>query len=309
MKKIIFFAIVIIITGNVFAQNVGIGTAAPTDKLSVVNAQPGYGITHTYGPVTMGTYISNLYGQFGTKSNHPLQFFTNNGAAQLTLLQNGDFGIGTSTPQTSLQVDPHGAGSISVGTNRAAGGYTNIEMGISAQSNGYGYVQATKTSGSSYGNISLNPNGGNTGIGTTAPTSTLDVHGGISLPIKAITFDYVIQNGDYTIAVNMQHDTSKQVNIYLPQTSVNNGRIIKIVAINMDIQPYYSATSNNIKVYNVNGDTLYATLTRWSVVSGQGSHTYFVEDFKTAATFQCLSTVGWIVTDEISHYYQAEYDN
>ncbi|MES2649211.1 MAG: hypothetical protein V4717_20200 [Bacteroidota bacterium] len=87
-----------------YAQNVGIGTLTPIYKLSVVNAQQGYGITHTYGPVTMGTYISNLFAQFGTRTNHPLQFFTNNGAAQVTLLQNGNFGVGLVAPINTLDV-------------------------------------------------------------------------------------------------------------------------------------------------------------------------------------------------------------
>jgi hypothetical protein len=249
MKKLLFFTLLCIFANNIIAQNVGIGTTTPTDKFSIVNALPGYGATHTYGPVTMGTYISNLYGQFGTKTNHPLQFFTNNGSAQITLLQNGNTGIGivtptaklhvagnmfsegsaagftfndrsdntrgyqwysiggnaylsrqavitsdvlsilgngnigfnTSAPQTDLHVNPNGAGSILVGTNRNAGGYTNLEMGISTQSGGYSYIQSTKASGSSYGTLQLNPSGGfvttggYVGIGTNTPFYPLDI--------------------------------------------------------------------------------------------------------------------------------------
>ena len=232
MKKIFFFIIAAIFTYNSIAQNVGIGTITPTDKFSIVNALPGYGVTHTYGPVTMGTYISNLYGQFGTKTNHPLQFFTNNGNAQLTLLQNGNFGINTILPtaklhvvggittegtaasftfmdandntkgykwyaiggnaylfrshapagnaivvlangdigfnttqaQTNLHINPAGAGSILIGTNRSSGGYTILEMGITSQSGGKAYIQSTNASGISYGDLHLNPNGGYIGI-------------------------------------------------------------------------------------------------------------------------------------------------
>ncbi|MBC7418492.1 MAG: hypothetical protein H7325_10080, partial [Pedobacter sp.] len=225
MKKIFCIILTFICANNIFAQNVGIGTTTPTEKLSVVNALPGYGITHNYGPVTMGTYISNLYGQFGTKTNHPLQFFTNNSNAQLTILQsgnvginttspteklhvvgnvltegslagfrfndrsdntksyqwystsgnaylyrehtpagnvmsvlgNGNIGFNTSTPQSNFHVNPNGAGSILLGTDRYTGGYTNLEMGISTQSNGFGYIQSTKASGSTWGTLQLNP--------------------------------------------------------------------------------------------------------------------------------------------------------
>ena len=249
MKKIFCIILTFICANNIFAQNVGIGTTTPTEKLSVVNTLPGYGITHTFGPVTMGTYISNLYGQFGTKTNHPLQFFTNNGAAQFTLLQNGNAGINTtspteklhvvgnvltegslagfrfndrsdntkgyqwysasgnaylyrahtptgnvisvlgngnigfniSAPQSDIHVNPAGAGSILIGKDRYTGGYTNLEMGISAQSGGFGYIQSTKASGSTWGTLQLNPSGGDVtvtgyvGIGTNTPFYPLDI--------------------------------------------------------------------------------------------------------------------------------------
>jgi trimeric autotransporter adhesin len=246
--------------------NVGIGTSNPSDKLSIISALPGYGITHSFGPVTMGTFISNLYGQFGTKTNHPLQFFTNNGNAQMTLLPVGNVGIGTTNPtykldivanvnvitglrvknnsnsvidiesqigesqlrfnhngnykwalsnnsttdnleilsnigkpkiiiengtgnigfntgapQSNLHIDPSGAGSILIGTDKNTGGFTNLEMGISAQSGGQSYIQSTKASGSLYGTLQLNPSGGDVtvagyvGIGTNTPFSPLDI--------------------------------------------------------------------------------------------------------------------------------------
>jgi hypothetical protein len=66
-------------TGN----NVGIGTNVPFAKLTVSSGDV-YGIVHTNGTVSMGTYIGNnglagligLYGGWlGTQSNHPLHFF------------------------------------------------------------------------------------------------------------------------------------------------------------------------------------------------------------------------------------------
>ena len=47
----------------------------------------------------MGTWVGNNSGSnggwYGTYTNHPLNFFTNNGGPQITLLQNGNVGIGT----------------------------------------------------------------------------------------------------------------------------------------------------------------------------------------------------------------------
>jgi trimeric autotransporter adhesin len=247
---------------------VGIGTSTPLHKLSVVTPTNVYGLTHSDGNITMGSWLTPTTAQFGTKSNHPLEFFTNNGSAQMTILPNGNIGIGTvsptakleivdagigiatlrvkntanfstididaatgdaalrlfhngvlkwgvrnsnlddfqifndagnprfmiqngtgkigfntGTPQSNLHIDPIGAGSILIGTDRNVGGYTSLEMGISAQSGGSSFIQSIKSAGAAngYGNLRLNPSGGdvtftgNVGIGTTAPSSPLDI--------------------------------------------------------------------------------------------------------------------------------------
>ena len=41
------------------------------------------------------------------------------------------------------------------------------------------------------------------GVGTKTPTSTLDVNGGISLPVTVVTSDYAATAKDYTIIANL----------------------------------------------------------------------------------------------------------
>ncbi|MEP6674294.1 MAG: tail fiber domain-containing protein [Ferruginibacter sp.] len=85
--------------------NVGIANANPPEKLTVQTNTGNFGLLHTDGTVSVGSYINdNFGGSFGTKSNHPLYFFTNNGGYQLSLLQNGNFGIGTITPSERLTI-------------------------------------------------------------------------------------------------------------------------------------------------------------------------------------------------------------
>ena len=232
MKQLLSFLMIIIISRPATAQNVGVGTLTPVDKFSVVTSLEGYGITHSFGSVQVGTYLTPANAQFGTRSNHPLQFFTNNGAAQVTLMTNGNFGIGTQlprftlevaggiaatgngggliledrtnsgkhfqwyasngnaffynqqtftnniaivnngsiglnidAPQARLHINPAGAGSVLIGTNKNAGGYTNLEMGITAQSGGSSFIQCTRSSGTSYGDLFLSPYGGYVGVG------------------------------------------------------------------------------------------------------------------------------------------------
>jgi hypothetical protein len=84
--------------------NVGIGTTTPANKLTVQTLTNSYGITHSDGTITVGTYIGLGDGWLGTKSNHPLAFFTNNSLQQMTLTTAGKFGIGTTTPPTILTI-------------------------------------------------------------------------------------------------------------------------------------------------------------------------------------------------------------
>jgi hypothetical protein len=87
--------------------NVGIGTDNGAAKFVVKTDGDNYGIIHTNGIVSVGTFAGGTSisgGWLGTQSNHPLLFFTNNSNAQMALMQNGNIGIGTVTPAHKLQV-------------------------------------------------------------------------------------------------------------------------------------------------------------------------------------------------------------
>lgn len=85
--------------------NLGIGTTTPATKLTVQTLNGNYGISHTDGSIIMATYIGNGFGWIGTRSNHPLAFYSNNSASpQMTLLANGNVGLGTTTPATKFTI-------------------------------------------------------------------------------------------------------------------------------------------------------------------------------------------------------------
>ncbi len=122
--------------------------------------------------------------------------------------ENTKVGIGTTTPQTTLNVNPNGSGGILIGADKYAGGYTTLEMGISAGSNGRSYIQSTKASGTTSGDLSLNPQGGNIGIHMNTPLSPLHIKqtndaypvvgGGLRLERNANTnhWEMATDNGD-----------------------------------------------------------------------------------------------------------------
>jgi len=331
MKYFFFIGLYSLLTASLSAQNVGIGTVAPAAKLHISNNDSAVAILEN--SQALKTSVSTaLYFKTGTSflsytgaiktigessSAARLGLFTyasfaGNGLKErMSITDIGSIGMGTTTPQTSLHINPNGAGSILIGANRLAGGYTNLEIGINKLSDGYAYLQATKASGASYGYLLLNPNGGRVGIATTTPTATLDVHGGISLPIKLVTSNYTALETDYTIVVDMQNDTNKVINIYLPARYVNPGRIIKVVPINMAVSNAYNGywppqDKNVINIYDAGGTTLYETLyNRFFQEDTEGNTTggthLFHRDFrsekKTSVTLQCIAATGWIITD------------
>ena len=79
---------------NINTGSVGIGTPTPSEKLTVQTAGANYGLVHTDGITTVGTWIgtNNFFpgGWIGTKSNHPLNFFTAGSASKMTILTNGN---------------------------------------------------------------------------------------------------------------------------------------------------------------------------------------------------------------------------
>ncbi len=87
---------------NSFAGRVGIGTASPPNALTVLAS--GYGIEHTDGTRRLATYVDGSAGWLGTITAHPLQFFTSNGGATLTVATTGRVGILNPAPNFTLDV-------------------------------------------------------------------------------------------------------------------------------------------------------------------------------------------------------------
>lgn len=155
--------------------NVGIGTLAPADRLTVLTPTANIGITHTDGAIRMGTYIGAGAGYIGTATNHPLCFRTNSSSAQMILLQSGNFGIGTTSPTERLTV-------------RSASGvagfaHTDGVVRLGSMLNASGALLGTLTNhplffrtNNGASQVALLQNG-NLGIATNMPRTKLEVHG------------------------------------------------------------------------------------------------------------------------------------
>ncbi|MEO6403956.1 MAG: tail fiber domain-containing protein [Ferruginibacter sp.] len=153
--------------------NVGIGTSTPLAKLSVQTGGNNYGLIHTDGITTVGTYIGNNKGWLGTRSNHPLSFFTYNSTEQMTLLQNGNLGIGTTSPSSILNV--HTPNNTDGFMHSSDGGIIlkDVVGGISA-SMGTFSNHIFRLVANSNPVINIEPSG-NVGIGVSGATNKLQI--------------------------------------------------------------------------------------------------------------------------------------
>lgn len=93
---------VVISTGG----NVGIGTTNPGRPLEVRTGSSTYGIRHSDGTIKLDTYVGGSINgaYFGTTSQHPLGFMTNDSSALMTIQTNGNVGIGTTNPGVALHI-------------------------------------------------------------------------------------------------------------------------------------------------------------------------------------------------------------
>jgi len=126
---------------------VGVGTNSPQSKLGVLTPSSSYGLTHSNGTVTVGSYVDVAGGWLGTKSNHPLYFFTNDSLPLMTLDTGGTLSLGTSTPNPGFRLH-------AVGPSFGSG-----VLGVASSGSGVGvYGQSTNPKG--YGVFGQNNAGG-----------------------------------------------------------------------------------------------------------------------------------------------------
>lgn len=115
MKKLSLFSLYLIFLSiKTLAQSTtitpqdGIVGQYTNQKISVLTETNVHGFEHTNGIVSLATYIGEGAAWLMTKSNHPLFFSTNNNvnpsAPAMSILTNGNVGIGTNLPAEKLHV-------------------------------------------------------------------------------------------------------------------------------------------------------------------------------------------------------------
>ncbi len=192
-------------------QRVGIGTSTPTTNLDVVGgfslrntvgtAGSNYGMefnTNSNSPRIDWVYNGTYIGQFSSDANDFLlrnskqslggfRFYTNPSGSQverLTILNSGNIGIGTTSPVSKLVVKGTNNSVSALGTAQTNAtfridGDSNhaLDMGTLTASPYGSYIQSHNKASTASLPLNINPVGGNVGIGTVNPGSTLEVNG------------------------------------------------------------------------------------------------------------------------------------
>ncbi|MCA6381037.1 MAG: hypothetical protein IM613_06790 [Cytophagales bacterium] len=188
---------------RVTSGNVGIGTASPLSKLDVSASNFDLSILALRNSAwacnqrTAIEFWNGVNKNFATSrivskmdgcgaEGEALLFETQtagatNPSVKLIIKNDGNVGIGTTSPSAKLNVyNSNNKTEVIIGNpSTATGGFTSLLMGTSADTNGFGYIEAVKSSGSAYGDVIISRWGGNVGIGTTTPLEKLHINGAI----------------------------------------------------------------------------------------------------------------------------------
>jgi hypothetical protein len=234
---------------NIFpaSGNVGIGTTSPTTLLQVGNGTnnfAGFSFNNTSVPqiffgLQIGTNMTGGQGETNLWNGYPsasrsvdFRQITGTGTYDTlaVLLPSGHLGfgdaLGTASPSYPLHVLSYVSGSPSLTYHSSTamfgldvpGGNVELAFGWLGASP-YGYWIQSRSTVNTAAPLSLNPLGGNVGIGTTNPQHLLHVAGTIGAEeviVSATGADYVFQP-DYHLAHLTDVSTYIQENHHLPE--------------------------------------------------------------------------------------------
>jgi hypothetical protein len=148
--------------------NVGIGTGSPTNLLHLDSGT---------GTTAWAKFENNTnYGYIGY-DNADAWLFYNGTTERMRIDSSGNVGIGTSSPSSYLEVVGSGVANSTIARIKGGSATGNRGIDISNDASGNVEIQAIRASDNSTGyQLTINPDGGNVGIGTSSPSTVLHLN-------------------------------------------------------------------------------------------------------------------------------------
>jgi hypothetical protein len=259
--------------------NVGIGTTSPGYNLVVGNgtqntesrfyfgdgsytSASGYGLymsrTFSYiRPVTDENQTLNigaLNSAWGTISNNAsLHTFGKDSNEFMRINSSGNVGIGTTSPNTALEVD----GAITTTTSDYVQGSTGSRLILetAGAGNTHSFIQAQNSGGNSNSeDLALQLYGGNLGVGLAIPLEKLHVNGSLELQSG---FHISSTDGNYWQRIRTEDGSASTTNAFNFETRNGSGAYLQHMVIRNDGNVGIGTTSPGAKldvVGNVNTD-------------------------------------------------------
>ena len=163
--------------------NVGIGTDNPTETLTLNHAN-GASIGLEYSGTENGTINVNSAAMYVRAGTGKHLILGSDGTEKLRITSSGRLSIGNySSPKAPLHIrgeylDQAPVAGVGTGSFVISNSDTDYGINFGIRGNGTGWIQQTRVDGTGTNYpLLLNPLGGNIGIGSDSPASTLDVAG------------------------------------------------------------------------------------------------------------------------------------
>ena len=306
------------------SNNVGIGTAAPYNKVEIEGASARLGLNSGGGASRKALVIEPLGYSGNTYARlESYDYGTSTGGILALNSTGGNVGIGTSTPQAKLSVTGTSGAFNDIGIfqiTSGSGASANWKLTFGVNDSGYTWIQSVLP-GTSTEPLAINPSGGAVSIGTTTFGYALNVGGTIN-GTGAITqagnqvlhagnySSYAIARGGDTVDGVILFRSNKGNNVYLSNTntmqlqaySSDGGTAAMsfhragLYAVNFGLDPDnvlrlggWSAPANVMQV-NMSGDL---TMLRY----------IFATDFNQSGGNSSNPTIGQIWTQNTSDNY------
>ena len=195
-----------------------------TEIINSWNSNDAFKIQHNGASILRSSGTAYRLIEIGNRDNQNINLFTNS-SGKVTV-PNGNVGIGTSDPDLTSHIIgasgfPATSGINQVGVLRLQGTGSNGVLDFSVNAGSGATLQVTNriNLAANYSLI-LNPNGGNVGVGTTAPTEKLSVNGNIKAKKLIVTqtgwADYVFDK-NYTLIPVDSLSTYIKTHKHLPE--------------------------------------------------------------------------------------------